>query len=237
MKSFENQQNQNGALLNFSRADLCDPEEKVGGIYVDDLKGDELDPQLAMAARRDELEEFRRRKVYSVVPRSAMRPGAKIVGVRWVETDKGTQGCPKVRCRLVAQEFTTEADPDGELFAPTPPLAATRWLISGAASQGRKGPGSERLMLLDFKKAFLYADIDRELYIELPDDDEQRCGGANVGLLNKAMYGTRDAPAAWSRLVRKMLGELGYVACKTSACVFFNPVTNVRIVSHVDDFL
>ena len=57
-------------------------------------------------------------------------------------------------------------------------------------------------MLLDFKKAFLYADIDRELYIELPEDDVDRCGGSNVGLLNKAMYGTRDAPAAWSRLVR-----------------------------------
>ena len=29
-------------------------------------------------------------------------------------------------------------------------------------------------MLLDFKKAFLYADIDREVYIELPDDDGDR---------------------------------------------------------------
>ena len=51
VNSFENQLNQIGALLNFSRADLCDPEEEVGGRYVDDLKGDELDPQLARAAR------------------------------------------------------------------------------------------------------------------------------------------------------------------------------------------
>ena len=58
-----------------------------------------------------------------------------------------------------------------------------------------------------------------------------------MGLLNKAMYGTRDAPAAWSRLVRKMLSALGYVPCRTSACVFFNPSTDVRVVSHVDDFL
>ena len=56
-------------------------------------------------------------------------------------------------------------------------------------------------MLLDFKKAFLYADIERELYIELPEDNERRAGSQNVGRLNKAMYGTRDAPAAWSRLV------------------------------------
>lgn len=54
-----------------------------------------------------------------------MRPGSKIVGVRWVEADKGVPGAPKVRYRLVAQEFTNEADSDGELSAPTPPLAAT----------------------------------------------------------------------------------------------------------------
>ena len=79
---------------------------------------------------------------------------------------------------MVAQEFANESDPTGELFAPTPPLAATRWLISGAASIGKHGPGDERLMLLDFKKAFLYADIERELFIELPADDGRREGGA-----------------------------------------------------------
>ena len=92
-------------------------------------------------------------------------------------------------------------------------------------------------MLLDFKKAFLYADIDRELYVELPGDDERRRGGANVGLLNKAMYGTRDAPAAWSRLARSMLVDLGSTACRTAACVFVHPSKGMEIVSHVFDFL
>ena len=137
----------------------------------------------------------------------------------------------------MAQEFATSADPLGELFAPTPPLAATRWLTSGAASRGRQGPGSWRLVLLDFKKAFLYADIEREPYIELPQDDERRAGGQNVGRLNKAMYGTRDAPAAWSRLVRVMLSKLGFEACNTAACVFDHPERKLQIVSHVDDFL
>ena len=75
------------------------------------------------------------------------------MGVRWVETDKAIPEHPKVRSRLVAEEFANETDPTGDLFAPTPPLAATRWLISGAAAQGVRGPGDERLMLLDFKKA------------------------------------------------------------------------------------
>ena len=61
-ESFDKQMGHVGALLNFTRADLCDPEEEeeIGGRYVDDLKGTELDPVLTKAARREELEELRR---------------------------------------------------------------------------------------------------------------------------------------------------------------------------------
>lgn len=75
------------------------------------------------------------------------------------------------------------------------------------------------------------------MYIELPEDDPRREGGANVGLLHKAMYGTRDAPAAWSRLVRLMLSKLGFVPCVTSACVLVHPVKQIKVVSHVDNVL
>ena len=209
----------------FSRPDLCDPAEIAAdvesGEYVDDVKGGTLDPRLARAARQEELEVFRQRNVYKVVPRSSVPRGAKIVGVRWVETDKGTGGVPKVRSRLVCQEFAYgKDDPTGALFAPTPPLAATRLLLSGVASQGRHGSSNVRAMLLDFKRAFLYGDAERELYIELPEDDERRAGGENVGLLQKAMYGTRDAPAVWQRLVHRILTELGFTPSRTAACVY-----------------
>ena len=41
----------------------------------------------------------------------------KIVGVRWVDVDKGSE----IRSRLVAQEFAGTDDRD-DLFAGTPPL-------------------------------------------------------------------------------------------------------------------
>ena len=96
------------------------------GRFIDDVKGGELDPRLARAARAEELQVFRDRGVYDIVPRSSLRPGAKVVGVRWVETDKGVDGRSKVWSRLVCQEFAFGNDPSGNLFAPTPPLAATR---------------------------------------------------------------------------------------------------------------
>ena len=84
---------------------------------MDDMKGIELSPELARRARREELEVFMERGVYEVVPRSDMKKGSKLIGIRWVETDKGTPGKPKVRSRLVCQEFAKGSTPE-EMFDP-----------------------------------------------------------------------------------------------------------------------
>ena len=228
-------------ILEFSRPDLCDPDECKNvddlGYYKDDLKGEVLDPRLARKARQEEIQVFRDRKVYDVVPRSSMPPGKRCIGVRWVETNKGSETEPKVRSRLVCQEFAFGGDPGGDLFAPTPPLGATHLLLSGVASRGRAGPGGHRAMLLDFKRAFLYGDVERELYIELAEEEPGRAGGQNVGRLRKAMYGTRDAPAVWQRLVRKVMTEMGFEASRTTPCVYWHKRRQLRVVAHVDDFL
>ena len=70
-----------GALLNFTRPDLCDPdEEELHGRFIDDIKGCELDPVLTGAARQEGIDEFKSRRVYDVCPKSSMPRGAKIVG-------------------------------------------------------------------------------------------------------------------------------------------------------------
>ena len=80
----------------FEREDLVEPEEDAKieecGTYMDDIKGLELQPELARKARREELEVFRERGVYEVVPRSSMGRGSKFIGIRWVETDNGGSG-------------------------------------------------------------------------------------------------------------------------------------------------
>ena len=90
-----------------------------------------------------------------------MPPGKRVIGVRLVETGKGTPQLPKVRSRLVCQEFAIGEDHEGDLFAPAPPLGATRLLLSDLASRGRHGPGNHRAMFLDFKRAILYGDAER----------------------------------------------------------------------------
>ena len=113
-----------------------------------------------------------------------------------MDIDKGTKENPNVRCRLVGQEFAGKDRPN-ELYAPTPPLASARWLVSRCASCGRGGANGQRIMFIDVKKAFLYGKISRTVYIELPEEDPMSESGLYVGVLDKAMYGTRDAPAVW----------------------------------------
>ena len=50
-------------------------------------------------------------------------------------------------------------------------MAAMRMLLSEAASRGREGIINTKLMVLDIKKAFLYGDMRRSVYIELPPED------------------------------------------------------------------
>ena len=87
-------------LYGFTRPDLVDPEEaeviESAGLYWDDLRGVVLDSHLTRQARKEEVSIFRERRVYTVVPRAEMKPGAKLIGVRWVDTDKGQPGAPKV---------------------------------------------------------------------------------------------------------------------------------------------
>ena len=123
------------------------------------------------------------------------------------------------------------------MFAATPPLVASRYLVSRMASQQAGGLGDLRLMALDFSKAFLYGDMQREVYIELPDEDFRKFLSDCVGFLKKSMYGLRDAPLIWQQVVREMLEARGFVQLIGTQCTYAHLASGMLIVAHVDDFL
>ena len=84
--------------------------------------------------------------------------------------------------------------------------------------------GDLTLMTLDFSKAFLYGDMQRTVYIELPAEDGRKNQGANVGLLRKSMYGLRDAPQIWQQVVQDMLKARGFRPLLGAQCVYIHPV-------------
>ena len=201
---------------------------------MDDVKGGELPMDLVREGRRSEMAGFAARRVYDVVPRfDAKSKGAKVIGVRWVDTAKAG----KVRSRLVAQDFNHDKGKVDELFAATPPLLASRWVCSQVASQGYMGMGSVTVMTLDFSKAFLYGEVDREVFVELPDEDGRKHQSDCIGRLRKSMYGLRDAPQIWQKVVKKMLIDRGFKALLGTQCTYVHPEYRVIIVAHADDVL
>jgi len=148
-----------------------------------------------------------------------------------VDTNKGSREEPQVRSRLAGQEFA-HGEVRDDLFAATPPLVASRILLSALASRGRRGADGHRILLLDVKKAFLYGRIQRSVYIELPAEDPKSESGKYVGKLVKAMYGTRDAPQVWQEEVRRTMEELGFKGLISTPCVNYNKSSGVRVVAH-----
>jgi hypothetical protein len=188
---------------------------------------------LVAKACEDELQRFKKMKVYRLVLKTEAKQG-KIVKVKWVRTNKGAKTAPEVRCRLVAMEFGFN-EPREDLFAGTPPLFAMKLLLSLIASQGK--PRSKIVMLLDVKCAFLYGKTKKTVYIELPPEDlNYRCG-KYYGLLEKAMYGARDAPQIWQEVVAEVMMRLGFKASLHHPSIYFHPERDIRVIARVDDFL
>ncbi len=90
-------------------------------------------------------------------------------------------------------------------------------------------------MVLDAKRAFHHGIATRLIHVEVPPEESEH--GKCVGRLKKTLYGTRDAPVAWLRAVRLDMKAMGFLECKVTTGVFVHPVRDIRVVTHVDDFL
>ena len=119
-----------------------------------------------------------------------------------------------------------------ETFGPTPSAASLKVAVVVIAN--RKG---WLLRHLDINQAFIQAHLDEALYMRLPAG----CGDirGEVVLLQRAVYGLRQADRQWSlRLSRMVPQKTGMGQSKADPCVFRNVVdreVTVIVCVHVDD--
>ncbi|KAM4060916.1 reverse transcriptase (RNA-dependent DNA polymerase) [Hirsutella rhossiliensis] len=86
---------------------------------------------------------------------------------------------------------------------------------------------------MDVKTAFLYGDIDEEVYLEQPEGFED--GTGRVCRLKKAIYGLKQAPRIWFHTITKFLETLGYRPIAADVSVFVRGKSIIAI--YVDDLL
>ena len=189
-------------------------------------KGDLAWPKW-LEAMRSEHESLTDNKTWSLV---ACPPNKKILSGRWVyKLKKGPSGeVLRYKARWVVRGFEqTEGIDYNETFASVVKPMSYKAIFAIAAALDLE------LEQMDVKTAFLYGDIDGEVYMEQPPECDD--GTGRVCKLNKALYGLKQAPRIWYQTLSTLLEGLGFYPLTSDVGIFVKG--NTYIAVYVDDLL
>jgi hypothetical protein len=90
---------------------------------------------------------------------------------------------------------------------------------------------------LDVRCAFLYGELEEEIYMRLPDTYAPSDG--SVCKLQRSIYGLRHAPRAWHKKLASDLATLGYKPFQHAESMFSRDKNNVKVLLliYADDIL
>ena len=90
---------------------------------------------------------------------------------------------------------------------------------------------------LDVKTAFLYGELEEELYMEQPEGFKVKGQEGKVLRLWRAIYGLKQAALAWWKALDKSMGELGFTRLRSDSGIFVNKDQSIIVIVYVDDVL
>ena len=154
----------------------------------------------------------------------------RILGGKWVFKHKrGVTGeIVRYKARWVVRGFEQQEGVDyNETFASVVKPMSYKVIFALAAALGLL------IEQMDVKTAFLYGDIDEEIYVEQPTGLEAVPG--KVCLLNKALYGLKQSPRIWYNTLAGFLKGLSFNELSSDLEVFARG--NYYIAICVDDLL
>ena len=86
-------------------------------------------------------------------------------------------------------------------------------------------------MTIAGSRAFFHSYAIR-VFVTLPGEDQEE---GMCSLLNKSLYGTRDAAQNWNASSTKFMANAGLSKGKASPCAFYHKDSEIRVVVHGDD--
>ena len=135
------------------------------------------------------------------------RPSRKVISTKWVmrvKTD-ASGNLEKYKAKVVAKGFRKVEGVDyEETFAPTVRFESVRALVAMAAGGGLE------LDQMDVTTTFLYAELEEETYVEIPEGVAQVGEGDRVWRLWKCLYGLKQSPRMWNQTIDKLLKKSGF---------------------------
>ncbi|KAL8115181.1 hypothetical protein AgCh_021856 [Apium graveolens] len=184
-------------------------------------------------AMQEELNEFERNKVWTLVPRPKNR---SVVGTKWVFRNKTDSDgiITRNKARLVAKGYSQQEGIDyDETFAPVARLEAIRIFLAYTAHK------KFIVFQMDVKSAFLNGELEEEVYVEQPPGFVDTKHPDYVYRLDKALHGLKQAPRAWYETLAQFFLESGFHRGTIDKTLFYlNHGKDLLLVQiYVDDII
>jgi hypothetical protein len=184
-----------------------------------------------MEAYRKEFNSLMENKTWELV---LLPPGCTAINCKMIGKLKPAyEGVPEVyKGRLVAigsrQRYGIDYD---ETFAPVPHSEAVKATLAEIASLDLE------MIQFDIKTAFLYAKLDKPIYMKQPEGFVVTGKENFVCKLNKSLYGLKQAPRLWFKRFDDVLLKFGLKNSAADRCVYVRRTEDETTfgVIHVDD--
>jgi len=175
-------------------------------------------------------EEFKKMKLFNAFELVDLPTGEEALGSTMVYTDKVINGKEKIKARWCIQGFKQQRGFDYfNTWAPTMQKQSLRILIARSAMKGSK------LRAIDTSSAFLHSSLSETIYVKPPAGYPGAEG--KVALLKKAVYGLKQAGAAWHAHYSAVFKKIGLQPIISDPAVFVGKILDedFAIGCHVDD--
>jgi hypothetical protein len=140
----------------------------------------------------------------------------------------------RYKARFCAKGFTqVEGIEFTETFAPVAKINSIHALLSMVTTHHLESQQA------DVDTAFLYGDVDTEIYMKQPTGFVQPRKERLLCKLKKCLYGTKQAARQWYLKIQSCMEMNGFVGCEADKCVFMKEGKGMIsvIAIYVDDLI
>ena len=166
-------------------------------------------------AKQEELAQFIEKEVFQEIDAKLVPAKAKVLGSRWVLTEKRSEGNLRQKARIVVQGCHQIKGIDyDESYSPVMSISSLRTILATATAREWK------IHQMDVKTAYLNAPLTGEVYVRPPPDIRKE---NHVWKIKKAMYGLPQAGRDWYKTFSGFLKEKGFDQIDADSCVYQKP--------------
>ena len=143
-------------------------------------------------------------------------------------------GKRRFKARLVVKVYSQRKGINyAEIFFPVVKLTSIRILLTVVASENL------HLEQMDVKTTFLHGDLDKEIYIQQPEEFVVPGKEHMVCKLTRSLYGLKQAPRQWYKKFDFFMTKSGFCNVEKDTCCYFKKYTDsyVFLLLYVDDML